>query len=169
MDGVLAIDSTKSDRHTRHGHRSLEVELWVRSGKRREFQPVTERLDEAVERGVIDGYTVETWDKFVDVSGRVSPRERRARDKLQSFARWCANRGDELQGLGDPVSRCVGRMGPERLSRRAPRAVMAEYEDGVLSHVTACEECVGALRSRVDELDTQVEPVWPSGPMAVEW
>ena len=169
MDGVLAIDSTKSDRHPTRGQRSLDVELWVRSGKRTEFEPVIERLDEAAERGVIDDYTVETWGKFVDISGRVSPRERRARDKLQSYARWCSNRGEQLSGLGDPVERRIGRMGPERLTRRAPRAVMAEYEDGVLSHVTACEQCVGALRSRVDELDTQDEPVWPSEPMTIEW
>ncbi|KAB1198905.1 MULTISPECIES: HTH domain-containing protein [Haloferax] len=163
------MDSTKSGKRPTPQRGSIRVELWVRSGKRTEFEPVIDRLDDATERGVIDGYTVETWDKFVDISGRTSPRERRARDKLQSYARWCANRGEQLSGLGDPVKRSVGRMGPERLTRRAPRAVMAEYEEGVLSHVTACEQCTGALRSRVDELDTRIEPEWPDRPMTIEW
>ncbi|WP_416839943.1 HTH domain-containing protein [Haloferax sp. DFSO52] len=163
------MDSTKSDKRPTSQRRPIRIELWVRSGKRPEFEPVLERLDDAVERGSIDDYTVETWGKFVDISGRLSPTERRARDKLQSYARWSANRGERLTGLGDPFKRSVGRMGPERVTRRTPRAVMAEYEDRVLSHVTACEQSMGALRARVDELESHIEPEWPSSPMTIEW
>lgn len=149
--------------------RSLRVELWVPSGRRPEFEAVIARLDDAVERGAIDDYSVETWDTFVDLSGRLSPRERRARDKLSTYARWSARHGERLSGLGDPVTRGVGRMGPERVTRRVPRAVMAEYEEGVLSNVTACEECVGALSARVSELDSQSEPERSNGPIRIEW
>jgi len=150
---------------------TVRIELWVPSGRRAEFTPVIERLDDAVERGLIEEYTVETWDRFVDLSGSLNPRERRVRDRLASYARWAATRGDRLTGLGDPGVRGVGRMGPERLTRRTPRAVMAEYEDGVLTYVTACEECVGAFRERLRELDTagERESETSSEPVRIEW
>ncbi|KTG21951.1 HTH domain-containing protein [Haloferax profundi] len=163
------MDSTKSGERPTRTSRPVRVELWVPSGKRNEFDAVVARLDDAVEHGVVDEYTVETWDRFVDLSGRLTPRERRIRDKLSSYARWSADHGRHLPGLGDPITRGVGRMGPERTTRRVPRGVMAEYEDGVLSYVTACEECVGAFRARLDELVSQSESEWSNGPIRVEW
>ncbi|MFC7128813.1 HTH domain-containing protein [Haloferax chudinovii] len=150
---------------------TVRIELWVPSGRRAEFKPVIERLDDAVERGLVSEYTVETWDRFVDLSGELSPRERRARDRLASYAEWTATRGERLTGLGDLGVRGVGRMGPERVTRRIPRAVMAEYENGVLAHVTACEECVGAFRGRLRELDTEgeSESERPSETLRTEW
>ncbi|MBC9985656.1 hypothetical protein E4P24_04645 [Haloferax sp. AS1] len=136
---------------------TVRIELWVPSGRRAEFTPVIDRLDDAVGRGLIEEYTVETWDRFVDLSGSLSPRERRVRDRLASYAQWAATHGERLTGLGDLGVRGVGRMGPERLTRRTPRAVMAEYENGVLAHVTACEECVGAFRGRLRDLDSEHE------------
>jgi hypothetical protein len=145
------------------------VELWLLSGRLDEFSPVVSRLDDAVEDGVIEDYTVEMWNRFVDLSGDLSPRERRIRDKISTYARWSANRGEHLSGLGEPFTRGDGRMGPSRVSRRLPRAVLAEYEDGVLSHVTACEECLGAFRARLAELDSHSESEWSNGPIQVEW
>ncbi|KAB1189296.1 MULTISPECIES: HTH domain-containing protein [Haloferax] len=163
------MDSTKGGERPTQPSRPVRVELWVPSGKRDEFEAVVARLDDAVEHGVVDDYTVETWDRFVDLSGRLNSRERHVRDKLSSYARWSANRGRQLSGLGDPITRGIGRMGPECLTRRVPRAVMAEYEEGILSHVTACEECVGALQLRLDDLDSHTEPDWSNGPITVEW
>ncbi|ELZ73208.1 hypothetical protein C457_04576 [Haloferax prahovense DSM 18310] len=151
------MDTIVSDERPTPREEAVRIELWVPSGRRAEFTPVIERLDNIVERGLVSEYTVETWDRFVDLSGRLSPRERRTRDRLASYARWAATRGERLAGLGDPEVRGIGRMGPERPTRRTPRAVMAEYEDGVLAHVTACEECIGAFRGRLSDLDSQAE------------
>lgn len=82
---------------------TVRIELWVPSGRRAEFTPVIDRLDDAVERGLIEEYTVETWDRFVDLSGSLSPRERRVRDRLASYAQWAATHGERLTGLGDLV------------------------------------------------------------------
>ncbi|WP_148413126.1 HTH domain-containing protein [Haloferax sp. KTX1] len=163
------MDTIVSDERPTPREGTVRIELWVPSGRRAEFTPVIERLDDAVERGLVSEYTVETWDRFVDLGGELSPRERRARDRLASYARWAAMRGDKLDGLGDPESRGVGRMGPERPMRRTPRAVMAEYENGVLAHVTACEECVGAFRGRLRDLDPTAERERPSEPVRIEW
>ncbi|POG57405.1 HTH domain-containing protein [Haloferax marisrubri] len=163
MDTIVSGERPTSREET------VRIELWVPSGRRAEFTPVIERLDDAVERGLVSEYTVETWDRFVDLSGKLSPRERRARDRLASYARWAAARGDRLTGLGDPGVRGVGRMGPERLTRRTPRAVMAEYENGILEHVTACEECVGAFRGRLRELGSATESERSSERVRIEW
>ncbi|WP_424008304.1 HTH domain-containing protein [Haloferax denitrificans] len=163
------MDTIVSDERPTPREEEVRIELWVPSGRRAEFTPVIERLDDAVERGLVSEYTVETWDRFVDVSGELSPRERRARDRLASYARWAATRGERLTGLGDLGVRGVGRMGPERLTRRVPRAVMAEYENGVLAHVTACEECIGAFRERLRDLDSATERERSSEPVRIEW
>ncbi|ELZ86549.1 hypothetical protein C453_06596 [Haloferax elongans ATCC BAA-1513] len=165
---MLATDTTWSSERPRGGSGSVRVELWVPCGKRGEFEAVIDRLEDAERRGVIDGFSVEGWDRHVDLSGQLSPREKTVRERLTSFARWAVLNGEQLPGLGEPVVKGVGRMGPERLTRRAPRAVLAEYEDGVLARVTACEECVGALRDRVCDLDDEFDRTHPVEPVTVE-
>ncbi|AFK18567.1 hypothetical protein E6P09_07255 [Haloferax mediterranei ATCC 33500] len=163
------MDTTVSGERTTPREDSVRVELWIPCGKREEFEAVIERLDDAVEHGAVEEYTIETWDRYIDISGGLTPRERHIRDRLSSYARWAANRGERLSGLGDPVVRGVGRMGPERVTRRTPRAVMAEYEDGVLTYVTACEECVGAFRSRLHKLDSAFESEDSTEPLRIKW
>jgi hypothetical protein len=141
------------DESPRRTNRPIRIELWILDGERVEFEPVLNRLDEYVHRGIIDHYSVETWSRFVDLSGNLSPRERRIRDHLDAYARWAVMRGQRLPGLGDPTVRGVGRMGPERLTRRVPRGLMAEYENEVLRSVTACEEGAGSLVDRLCDLD----------------
>ncbi|WP_396613250.1 HTH domain-containing protein [Haloferax sp. S1W] len=162
------MDTVWSSERPRGGGRSVRVELWVPCGKRDEFETVIDRLEDAETRGVIDGFSVEGWNRYVDLSGQLSPRERKVRDRVTSFARWAVLHGERLPGLGDPVVKGVGRMGPERLTRRTPRAVIAEYQDGVLSNVTACDECVGALRDRVCELDDEFDRTHPVEPVTVD-
>ncbi|ELZ91685.1 hypothetical protein C440_15264 [Haloferax mucosum ATCC BAA-1512] len=163
------MDTTVSGERATPQRDPVRVELWIPNGKHDEFEPVIQRLDEVAERGTVETYDVETWNRFIDLSGELTPRESRIRERLSSYARWAATHGEELSGLGDPVVRGVGRMGPERVTRRTPRAVMAEYEDGILTHVTACEECVGALRSRLHALDSAVEPASSSEPLRLKW
>ncbi|WP_410765303.1 HTH domain-containing protein [Haloferax sp. DFSO60] len=157
-----------SDERPRQTRPSLRIQLWILDGEHSEFEPVLNTLDEYVHRGLIDHYSVETWSRFVDLSGNLSYREQRIREHLDAYARWAVMHGKPLSGLGDLVVRGVGRMGPERMTRRVPRAVMAEYEDGVLTTVTACEEGVGTLHDRLCELDDECTRREASTTLSVE-
>ncbi|ELK54404.1 hypothetical protein D320_10274 [Haloferax sp. BAB-2207] len=113
---MLTMDTIVSGERPTPREGTVRIELWVPSGRRAEFTPVIERLDDIVERGLVSEYTVETWDRFVDLSGKLSPRERRARDRLASYARWAATRGERLAGLATP--RCAASAGWVRNDRR---------------------------------------------------
>ncbi len=67
------MDTIVSDERPTPREEAVRIELWVPSGRRAEFTPVIERLDNIVERGLVSEYTVETWDRFVDLVGEVEP------------------------------------------------------------------------------------------------
>ena len=128
---------------------TTRAELWIQPvpSPGEEFEPVIRRLARLVQRGVIDGYQVETWDRYLDLSGGEHSRERAHFDR---FAHWAWAHAVDLPGA-ERLRVGIGRNGPERLVQRTPTAVLAEYEDDVLVRVTpgADDTC---LVERLDEL-----------------
>jgi hypothetical protein len=96
------------------------VELRVQPMPNGEYDAVVDRLDGLDRRGLIDGYSVRTWDRYVDVDDRI--------------ARRLSGRETTSTTAG------VGRMGVERDVRRLPRAALVEYRGDRVVAVTTSEE-----------------------------
>lgn len=128
------------------------LELWIQPtpSVRQEYEPVVRELGKLARRGTIEAFDVETWDRYL---GLEEPDDPRALDALSSFAHWAWQHGGDLPNT-ERLRVGYGRMGPARTVQRTPRAILAEYRDGVLVHVTPCvdEVClVERLRDMHEE------------------
>jgi hypothetical protein len=154
--------SDESDSATRTDGK--RVELWhepVQTSGSSEFEPVVGMLRRLDERGEVADVAVESWDRQVDVSGGLPSDSTAVRtlDRFGQIRRWTRQRGDHSFESGEPTRVGVGRMGPEREMRRVPRAALLEFENGVLTNVTLCEEATGCLTRRLRELSVREREV----------
>lgn len=139
------------------------VELWceaTRTGGTDEFDRVVERLRRLADRGDVDAATVETWDRYVDVSdGAV--RDERARETMDRLARlhgWAWRRGGASAPDGETRPAGRGRLGPAVELHRVPRAALVEYENGAVTNVTFADEHTGCLTERLETLAARERP-----------
>ncbi|WP_089879520.1 HTH domain-containing protein [Halogeometricum limi] len=136
---------------------NTRVELWCEAshtGGRGEFDRVAERLRELDARGDVDASAVETWERFVDVSGGypADERPRETLDRLGRLQRWSWQHSD-TSSL-DATTRLVGqgRLGPEKKVVRTPRAALVEFENGIVTNVTCADERTGCLTARLERI-----------------
>jgi hypothetical protein len=153
---MLAHHESEESRSAPHSD-GKRVELWyqpTQTGGSVEVEPVVGMLRRLDERGDVADVAVEAWDREVDVSGGLPPDPAAVRtfDRFGQIRRWARQRGDQSFESGEPTQVGVGRMGPEREVQRVPRAALLEFENGVLTNVTLCEEATGSLTRRLGEI-----------------
>jgi hypothetical protein len=147
--GAGANESADTDRE------GTRVELWceaTRVGGNGEFDRVAERLRRLADRGDVDAAAVETWDRYVDVSGGFvrDDTARETRDRLARLREWTWRRRDEAGAESRPAGR--GRLGPTVELHRVPRAALVEFENGVVRNVTFADERTACLTERLETL-----------------
>ncbi|MDS0298185.1 hypothetical protein NDI76_05480 [Halogeometricum sp. S1BR25-6] len=135
----------------------IRVELWceaTRTGGDSEFDRIAERLRRLADRGDVDAAAVETWDRYVDVSGGFvrDDTARETRDRLARLREWTWRRREESAAAAGAGSAGRGRLGPAVELHRVPRAVLVEFENGVVRNVTFADEHTGCLTDRLESL-----------------
>jgi hypothetical protein len=161
----MSASTNSPGRRNRPGQTTgRRLELWIRSGSREGGAGrLVTRARELESDECIEAVEIHEWDAYQDLSSRIhSHREREARVALQAFKRWAWQHGSGLPGFGDRRRAGRGRMGPEYVTQRVPRALLAEYEDGVLVNVTPCTHHTRCIAERLDGLATEVEQERPS-------
>ncbi|MDS0293428.1 HTH domain-containing protein [Halogeometricum luteum] len=153
--GAGANESADTDRE------GTRVELWceaTRTGGDGEFDRVAKRLRRLADRGDIDAAAVETWDRYVDVSGGFVRDEtaRETRDRLARLREWTWRRREEASDGSAPAGR--GRLGPAVELHRVPRAALVEFENGVVRNVTFADERTACLTERLETLAERERP-----------
>ncbi|ELZ27330.1 hypothetical protein C474_18329 [Halogeometricum pallidum JCM 14848] len=133
------------------------VELWceaARTGGANEFDRVAERLRRLADRGDVDAAAVETWDRYVDVSGGFVRDDvtEETRDRLARLREWTWRRREGGTTRGDTRPAGRGRLGPAVELYRVPRAALVEFENGVVTNVTFADEHTGCLTERLKTL-----------------
>ncbi|ADQ67909.1 hypothetical protein C499_16697 [Halogeometricum borinquense DSM 11551] len=135
----------------------MRVELWrepTQTGGQNEFDRVAERLRTLEERGVVDAAAVETWERFVDVSGGYPEDDvpRATLDRLGRLQRWAWQHGRSVSLPTESRTVGRGRLGPPAELRRVPRAALVEFENGTMTNVTIADERTGCLTERLETL-----------------
>ena len=155
--GAGTSESAGSDRE------GLRVELWceaTQTGGTSEFERVAERLRRLADRGDVDAAAVETWDRYVDVSGGFvrDDASRETRDRLARLREWTWRRREDTPAEGGTGPAGRGRLGPAVELHRVPRAALVEFEHGVVRNVTFADEHTGCLTERLETLAERERP-----------
>lgn len=149
--------STSRPEYARSGQTTgRRLELWVRSSALGGdgISHLVSQARSLAREGDIERVDVEVWDDHVDLSSDLrSHRTRQARARLQEFKRWAWRHGTDLAGFGERRQAARGRLGPEYVTQRVPRVLLAEYEEGVLVNVTPCSAQERTVSERLDELE----------------
>lgn len=134
------------------------VELYVRSlsypvtyGQR---GGVIERLQDLESAGLISGFDVSVWGRELVISGTTVATEtgRRLIDRYRTIRTWAEGEPDAVDSPFE-VKRVDSRItGDEYTAVVFPFAIMAEFVDSELVHVTPCTED-GALCSVTERLE----------------
>ena len=153
----------RSERTGGSDRNETRVELWreaTETGGRNEFDRVAERLRHLEERGDVDAAAVETWDRYVDVAGGYPDDEvpRTTLDRLGKLKRWAWRHGSDASISTESRTVGRGRMGPPTQMRRVPRAALVEFENGVVTNVTLCDEYTGCLTERLRTIAERERP-----------
>jgi hypothetical protein len=164
----MSVSTSGSERFARSGQTTgTRLELWVRPSAV-EGNGVGHLVEQAraLEReGHVDAVTVRMWDEALDLSSDLrNHREREARAHVQAFKRWAWQNGTEIRGFGERRRAARGRMGPEYVTQRVPRALLAEYEDDVLVNVTPCDSRERCVSQRLDAIEAEAEATQYSTP-----
>lgn len=135
------------------GADELRLELWVQPGlaTHGDLKGIVERLRELEVSGTVDDASVETLERFVDLSLDADEVTRRICRRIGGFAADPESRG-ERPAAGEVVRFGVGRLGPERVAWRTPPALLVERRDGETVAVTPSRETARSIRRRLDEL-----------------
>lgn len=116
------------------------VELWVRDGTEgtnRCVDPLVDALERVAAAGVVDGVTVRAWGHQLDWStpcAEGSDREA-IRDRVVAVQRWARREGVRVP-ISAPATAGYGRMGPAYEEIDLPEALLVEFVDGAVVHVT---------------------------------
>jgi hypothetical protein len=157
----MSVSTRSSERYSRSGQTTgTRLELWVQPSvvEGDGADHLVEQARSLERDGVVDEVEVRLWDEAVDLSSELrSRREREARARVQAFKRWAWEHGTELVGFGERRRAARGRMGPEYVVQRVPRALLAEYADDVLVNVTPCSDRDRCISERLDELEAAAE------------
>lgn len=132
------------------------IELFVRSlaqtGATRRIEDTLDRLDDLEDRGDVADYTVTVWGREIGTAARRTATGRHILDSIESFEDWAATAGASVDRFYE--TRTVERdlTGETYSVTDLPVVAMAEYENGVLGHVTPHEK-EGVVRTVQDRLD----------------
>ncbi|WP_136588511.1 HTH domain-containing protein [Salinigranum halophilum] len=156
----MSASTNSPERYSRPGQTTgRRLELWIRPGAREDEASRLVRRARALEsEGCVEAVEVREWDAHQDLSSRLhSHREQEAQVALQAFKRWAWQHGSELSGFGERRRAGRGRMGPEYVTQRVPRVLLAEYQHGVLVNVTPCDRRARCISERLAGLEAERE------------
>jgi hypothetical protein len=156
----MSASTNSPERYSRPGETTgRRLELWIRPGAREDGAGRLVRHARRLESdGHVEAVEVREWDAHQDLSSRLRHhRERDTRAALQTFKRWAWQHGSELLGFGERRRAGRGRMGPEYVTQRVPRALLAEYQNEVLVNVTPCDSRARCIAERLDGLEVETE------------
>ncbi|WP_372478990.1 HTH domain-containing protein [Halomicrobium sp. HM KBTZ05] len=118
------------------------------------------RLERLTSEGLLDGYSVTSWDKRLPVDGADAPEQRR---RYNEFSDWARSNGARLTPFFDTRECYSMETGEKRTELVFPAICLALYEDGdlrtVAPHAAGSEtESVADCLDRLVEQSTD-EPV----------
>jgi hypothetical protein len=99
--------------------------------------PLVDALERVAAAGVVDGVTVRAWGHQLDWSTSCAEGSDREaiRDRVVAVQRWARREGVRVP-ISAPATAGYGRMGPAYEEIDLPEALLVEFVDGAVVHVT---------------------------------
>jgi hypothetical protein len=101
------------------------------------MDPLVDALERVAAAGVVDGVTVRAWGHQLDWSTPCAEGSNREaiRDRVVAVQRWARQEGVRVP-ISAPATAGYGRMGPAYEEVGLPEALLVEFVDGAVVHVT---------------------------------
>lgn len=136
------------------------VELWVRSfspaGIERAHRDAIDRLDELVEAGVLDDYSVRLWSTEVGLSTTAARTDRAqvVLDRVAAFRKWADRRDRTLEPFFGTREATSSVTGETYTAQVLPIRALAEYRGGDLAFVapSAAGDAMTSVGGRLSAL-----------------